>query len=310
MPPRDCVQRILDDLKIEYVESDRIKAFDLVLLGSVAQTHDQITAHNVAHRIPHHPWIEALARDRLPREELPPAVRGVRVATNLMADGVRFPMHFDNFRHVTRPTVNTTEDAMEIAIIDATKAAVAPFGTLVSTQVAKDIDIPFYRGRVAEGGDIGFRYRGQAALRTAQIFPTDVADEVVWLERHLHLTQLFVDISGAPFVLVLAPPNHDVGADLPDLDRAVAVRFPPSSALLLHAGTWHDFPIAEDRPVTVLIGNSMEVVDALQRGGPPRELDEGDVWKVSLPHRFGTTIRPIIGGQGSAPLRPQVAGLR
>jgi hypothetical protein len=78
----------------------------LVLLGSVAQTHDQITAHNVAHRIPHHPWIEALARDERAREELPPAVRGVSVATNLMADGVRFPMHFDNFRHVTGLTVN------------------------------------------------------------------------------------------------------------------------------------------------------------------------------------------------------------
>lgn len=191
---------------------------------------------------------------------------------------------------------------MEIPIIDATEAAVAPFGTLVSTAVTPAMDIPFYRGRVAEGGDIGFRYRGQAALRTAQIFPTDGADEVLWLERHLHLTQLFVDISSAPFILVLAQPNHDAGADLPDLDRAVAVRFPPSSAFLLHAGTWHDFPIAEDRPVTVLIGNSMEVVDALQRGGPPRELDEGDVWKVSLAQRFGTTIRPVRRPGMSAPL--------
>jgi len=181
---------------------------------------------------------------------------------------------------------------MEIPIIDATEAAVAPFGTLVSTDVTQDIDIPYYRGRVVEGGDIGFRYRGQAALRTAQILPTDEPDEVLWLERHLHLTQLFVDISGAPFVMVLGPPNHDQGAELPELDRTVALRFPPSSALLLHAGTWHDFPIAEERPVTVLIGNSKEVVDALQHGGP-RELDEGDVWKVSLAQRFGTTIKPV-----------------
>jgi ureidoglycolate lyase len=183
---------------------------------------------------------------------------------------------------------------MEIPIVDATEAAVAAFGTVISTEVTHDIDIPFYRGRVAEGGDIEFRYRGRAALRTAQIFPTDEVDEVLWLERHLHLTQLFVDISGAPFVMVLAPPNHDLGAQLPDLDRALALRFPPSSALLLHAGTWHDFPIAEDRPVTVLVGNSKEVVDALQRGGPPGEMDEGDVWKISLAQRFGTTIRPVI----------------
>lgn len=61
------VQRILDDLKIEQVDFDRIKAFALVLLGSVAQTdevnafvgaaaaHEQITAHTVKDRIPHHP---------------------------------------------------------------------------------------------------------------------------------------------------------------------------------------------------------------------------------------------------------------
>jgi ureidoglycolate lyase len=186
---------------------------------------------------------------------------------------------------------------MDIPIIDATAAAVAPFGTLVSTEVTHEIDIPFYRGRVAEGGDIGFRYRGQAALRTAQIFPTDGVDEVLWLERHLHLTQLFVDISGAPFVLVLSTPNHEVGARFPDLDRALALRFPPSSALLLHAGTWHDFPIAEDRPVTVLVGNSKEVVDALQRRGAAGEMEEGDVWKVSLAQRFGKTIRPVVAAR-------------
>src|SRR4051794_13086974 len=132
---------------------------------------------------------------------------------------------------------------MEIPIIDATEAVVAPFGTLVSTEVTHAIDIPFYRGRVAEGGDIGFRYRGQAALRTAQIFSTDEADEVLWLWRHLPVKQLLVDISSVPFVLVLSPLNHDAGADLPDLDLLVPVLFAPSSPFLLHAGTWHDFPI-------------------------------------------------------------------
>ena len=186
--------------------------------------------------------------------------------------------------------------ARELPLVEATAETVAPFGTLIGTDVRADIDIPYYPGRVIEGGDIGFRYRGRAALRTAQVLPGD-QPEVAWLERHLHLTQLFMGIAGGAYVMVLAPPNHEAGDQLPDLDAATALRFPAGSVLLLHAGTWHDFPIAVDRPVTLLLANSEEVVEALRSAGRPRELDEGDVHKVSLPQRFDQTLRPLLGAQ-------------
>jgi hypothetical protein len=43
-------------------------------------------------------------------------------------------------------------------------------------------------------------------------------------------------------------PNHNNGEDLPNLNQAKALRFPAGHGLLLHLGTWHDFPIACDRP--------------------------------------------------------------
>jgi ureidoglycolate lyase len=92
--------------------------------------------------------------------------------------------------------------------------------------------------------------------------------------------------------MVLAPPNHDSGGTLPDLAAATALRFAGGRALMLHLGTWHDFPIAVDTPVALLIANSQEVVDALHAAGSPRELDEGDVYKVSLADRSGVTLRP------------------
>ncbi|MDX3103364.1 ureidoglycolate lyase [Nonomuraea angiospora] len=179
---------------------------------------------------------------------------------------------------------------MDLPVTEATAQTVAPFGELISDTVTQAIDIPYYRGRVIEGGDIGFKYRGRAALRTAQVLPSQ-APEVHWLERHLHLTQLFVGLDG-PYVMVLAPPGQSAPDAVPDLTEAVALRFPASSALLLHLGTWHDFPIAVTRPVTLLIGNSEEVVDALQRVGGARELHEGDVHKISLTERLGVAIRP------------------
>jgi len=181
----------------------------------------------------------------------------------------------------------------ELLLVDATPDTVAPFGALVGTDVIAAIDIPYYPGRVIEGGDVGFRYRGRAALRTAQVLPGE-RPEVAWLERHLHLTQLFAAIGGGAYVMVLAPPNHEADGRLPDLDAAVALRLRPGSVLLLHPGTWHDFPIAVDRPVTFLLANSEEVVEALRTAGRPRELDEGDVLKVSLPDRFGTVLRPLL----------------
>lgn len=179
----------------------------------------------------------------------------------------------------------------ELPLVEATPQTVAAFGALIGADISAAMDIPYYPGRVIEGGDIGFRYRGRAALRTAMVLPTE-RPEVAWLERHLHLTQLFVGIAGGGYVMVMAPPNHNAGDQLPDLDAAVALRFPAGSVLLLHAGTWHDFPIAVDQPVTLLLANSQEVVDALRTAGRPRELDEGDVQKVSLPQRFGTTLQP------------------
>lgn len=183
-----------------------------------------------------------------------------------------------------------TMPLLEVPTVQATPESLAPFGVLVRDQVRPAMDIPYYPDRVIEGGDLGFHYNGRACLRTAQILSGDLT--VSWLERHLLLTQLFVGLGSNEYLMILAPPNHDTGAELPDLSAAVTFRFPPSSALLLHRGTWHDFPLATTGPVTLLIANSQEVVDALQSAGRPRELHEGDVHKISLPDRFGVCLRP------------------
>ena len=181
----------------------------------------------------------------------------------------------------------------ELPVLDATAELVAPYGRLITDDVTADIDIPYYRGRVVEGGDIGFEYRGAATLRTAKVLP-GADSTVLWLERHLYLTQLFVGLGTEPFVMVLAPPNHETGGDLPDLDAARALRIPAATGLLLHRGTWHDFPIACRGPVTFLLGNSAEVIDALRAAGTARELDQGDVYKISLPDRLATRLKVLL----------------
>ena len=137
--------------------------------------------------------------------------------------------------------------------------------------------------------NLPFLYHGKAVVRTARIHPRQ--GEVTWLERHLRMTQLFVGLGDAPLAMVLGKPNHAHGDVVPAIEDVVAFVLPPGHGVLIHAGTWHDFPMAIDRPVTVLTANSEEVVEALAAQKTPAEMDEGDVYKIDVRKRTGVTLR-------------------
>lgn len=61
--------------------------------------------------------------------------------------------------------------------------------------------------------------------------------------------------------------------------------------MILHLGTWHDFPASLGNPVIVLTFNSAEVVEALAAMPAPGEmLGQGDVYKIHLETRLGRKI--------------------
>jgi ureidoglycolate lyase len=180
-------------------------------------------------------------------------------------------------------------NVLKIPVIDANTENTKPYGHLLGDDVSKPgLGIPFYQERVLEGENIDFTYRGTATFRTAKILPG--YPPIIWLERHLHMTQMFIALGQAPFIMVMAPPNHEIDENLPNLKQAQALRFPPGYGLLLHIGTWHDFPIACDRPVVILTANSDEVVTALSQMQTPDEMNQGDVYKISLPKRLNYEI--------------------
>jgi ureidoglycolate lyase len=175
---------------------------------------------------------------------------------------------------------------INIPVIDANSENIQPYGFLLGDDVSKPgLGIPFYQDRVIEGENIDFTYRGTATFRTAKILPG--YPNIKWLERHLHMTQMFIALGQSPFIMVMAPPNHQNNENLPELSQVQAIRFPPGHGLLLHLGTWHDFPIACEHPVVILTANSDEVVTALSEMKEPGEMNQGDVYKISLPQRLG-----------------------
>lgn len=178
---------------------------------------------------------------------------------------------------------------IRLPLIPATPENTAEFGLYIGSEVpASGLSIPFYRGSVQEGHNFKFEYRDEAVIRSAKI--TRRPAQLDWLERHLYLTQFFVPLGTKGYILVLAPPNHAEGKNLPDLDKTKAFVFPAGVAFLMHKGTWHDFPFPAEDEVTVFTGNSAEVVQALASCPEPRELFAGDVHKINIPARLGVRL--------------------
>lgn len=178
----------------------------------------------------------------------------------------------------------------DLPVEDATAESVHAHGTFLGADVVHaGLPIPYYAGTVIEGHALDFAYRGRAVVRTARIHRRP--DEVLWLERHLDMTQLFVGLGADPFLMVLGAPTHAAGSSLPDLATVRAFRFPAGHGILLHRGTWHDFPMAWTDAVTVLTASSEEVIDALASARSAEELTAGDVRKIDVPRRLGARLR-------------------
>jgi ureidoglycolate lyase len=179
------------------------------------------------------------------------------------------------------------DDIIHVPIVKATRENTAAYGQLIGTDVpAAGLTIPFYKGAVEEGHNLPFQYHGKAVIRTARIHPR--SPDVVWLEQHRRMTQLFIGLGDAPLAMILGKPND---GPTPDLKDVVCFVFPPAHGIMIYERTWHDFPLAIDRPVTVLTANSDEVVEALASQKEPAEMDRGDVYKIDVKKRTGKTLR-------------------
>ena len=178
---------------------------------------------------------------------------------------------------------------LEVPVVPATRENIAAYGLFIGTDVPDaGLTIPFYKGTVEEGHNIPFECNGSAVVRSARISRRE--GTVVWLERHLKMTQLFIGLGDQPFAMLLGQPNHEAGENIPRLAEVCCFVFPPGHGIMLHKGTWHDFPLAVKDPVTCLTMNSAEVVEALTEMLEPAEMDHGDVYKIDIKKRTDTTL--------------------
>ena len=149
--------------------------------------------------------------------------------------------------------------AVELPIQDLTPEAFSAYG---------EVSAPAGRFRLDFSGETASFCHVRIEQRPLHLY---------FFARHLHTTQAYVPIGGAPSVLVVAPPSDVSDADaLPDLTRAAAFRLEPGRAINLHRGTWHRTPMP--------LGEASEFM-VLDREGTLDDLD-----LVDLRTNLGATV--------------------
>lgn len=176
---------------------------------------------------------------------------------------------------MTAPTFHRLE------LEDATPQAIDPYGRMVVAGGVGARTSSFYRDAVELWSPGEVRTDADACLSVARVHPRQ--REVVWMERHFKHTQAFIPMGGTPFVVVLAAPN---AKQVPDVTNVRAFRFDGSAGLLMHIGTWHEFPFALDRSVdlvVVLRNETNRDLDMIENG----EAVGGDLEKRNVRARLG-----------------------
>jgi ureidoglycolate lyase len=175
----------------------------------------------------------------------------------------------------------------DLPLEDATAASVAPFGELLGVDRGRpSMRTRFYDDAVEIVEKAPLVSDSDTCLSIARVRPRPF--EVTWMERHFKHTQVFLPLNRESFAVVLAPPTPS--GNLPDLAAVRAFRFAGDCGLLMHLGTWHEFPFALVAPadmVVVLRNETNRNLDAIEDGEAVGE----DLEKRNVRRRFGVTLR-------------------
>jgi len=174
---------------------------------------------------------------------------------------------------------------VELELEPATAENIAPFGELLAFGRGRPVTrTRFYGNAVELMEKPAFMSDADTCLSLARVHPRPL--EVTWLERHFKHTQVFLPLNALPWCAVLAPPTQ---GDLPDVAQARAFCFAGDCGLLMHVGTWHEFPFAFDAPtdmVVVLRNETNRNLDAVSDGEAVGE----DLEKRNIAKRFGVRL--------------------
>lgn len=177
-----------------------------------------------------------------------------------------------------------------------TPKAFAPFGTILGEQ---DGDADFV-GNLSRSWLMPFEAEGGPQILFSRYGHQPMHFSL--LERHFNVTQGFVPLSGAPLIMVVAPPTPRSGPDaIPAPESLRAFYMSGNAGLLMHKGTWHTldrYPVHPPHVDCVFLTSRTTHVELM------REKAEGIApiltQVVDYKARAGTTFE-VVGVEAFAP---------
>jgi len=183
--------------------------------------------------------------------------------------------------------MDAPRNAITLRAEAATAENTAPFGTLLCADAEAPVIRSAFYGDTLAMKKPG-RFVGDDTLELTVATLNRRRLSVSWMERHFLHTQTFFPLGGRPFLMVLAPPSPET--EMPDLVKAKALLFDGSGALMLHVGTWHEFPFALVDGSSVIVAIRRDTVRDL-RNIVGNEAQGPDLDKKDIVARAGVEIR-------------------
>jgi ureidoglycolate lyase len=171
----------------------------------------------------------------------------------------------------------------EVRIEPLTAAAFAPFGRLIA---ARDARADYRAASGTQGWSVPFE-SGRPLLSVLRTPYLEL--RFTKMERHLHVSQAFVPLGGAPAVVAVAAPTPD--RSLPRVEDIRAFLLDGSTGYVLHLGTWHSldrYPLAPPETTFLMITDHETQNDLLESyagRGRPALTDE-----IDLAAEYGVAI--------------------
>jgi ureidoglycolate lyase len=131
-------------------------------------------------------------------------------------------------------------NVIRIPVRRMTREAFAPFGVLIDSRGAREIDL---------GG-------GTPALTGATAEPRPFRFE--FMARHARTMQAFAPLASSEAIICVAPPND---AAAPEVERVVAFRVEGRLPYAYHKGTWHTPPFAAGEWYSYLVVDRAGTLD-------------------------------------------------